>query len=237
MKRTALCMTCHYTVAAKKPGGKAASIAGPSCENCHGPASDWIEVHNDYGGTGVKREQETAEHKAERIKKSVSLGMIRPSAPFDVAANCSACHGLAKPDLGADDVKAMLDNEHPINPDFELVAYSQGSVRHRFYPPDVTVNQELDAAGKARVYVIGQAAALVSAAEAIGRIEHPKFAEVQKKRIATATEALKAIEGSVAEAGKLLAEPNADNARALAAALVGKDLTGTIGGRLPKEYK
>ena len=95
----------------------------------------------------------------------------------------------------------------------------------------------MDAAEKARVFVIGQAAVLVSASDAIGRIKHPKYAESQNKQIATATDVLKAIEGSVAEVAKLLAAPTAANARALAAAIAGNDLAGAIGGGLPKEHK
>ena len=58
--------------------------------------------------------------------------MIWPAQLFDVASNCMSCHGLANPALSAEHAAAMLDNGHPLKPDFELVAYSQGTVRHRF---------------------------------------------------------------------------------------------------------
>jgi hypothetical protein len=236
MKKSSTCKMCHYTEASKKAGAKRKIVAGPACESCHGPASDWIAVHNDYG-KGVKRDAEPAAHKTERLQKSEAAGMVRPSKLYDVAANCMTCHGLAAPGLDEKTAATMLDNGHPLNPDFELVEYSQGSVRHRFYPPDVTVNKEMDAAGMSRLYVVGQAAALVSASAAIKKSGHAKYAAAQKKRIATATSVLEAVKGQVAAAGALLSDPIAANGRALADAIAGKDLSGAVGAMLPKKYK
>jgi len=236
MKKSETCAICHYTAAQKGPSAKQKRVSGPSCESCHGAASDWIALHNDYG-KGVKRDDEPAAHKAERIKKAEAAGMVRPDRLFDVAANCMDCHGLANPALDAKDAAAMLDNEHPLNPDFEFIQYSQGSVRHRFYPPDVTVNKEMPDAEKSHMYVIGQAAALVSATNAMSKSDHAKFKAAQEKRIATAKAVLETVKGQVPEVAKLLAEPTAANGRALAEAIKGKDLTGAVGGKLPKKFK
>ena len=160
-------------------------------------------MHNDYG-KGVKRDQESAEHKAERIKKSDAAGMIRPAMVFDVAANCVSCHGLVNSNLDPKQAASMLDNKHPLNTEFELVKYSQGSVRHRFYPPEVTVNQEMNEAEKSQLYVIGQAAALVSATKAASNSDHPGYKAAQEKRIAIAKAALDLIKGSVPEATAVL---------------------------------
>ena len=129
MKKAALCASCHYTVAQKSASAKPKLVAGPSCESCHGAASDWINIHNKKGP------------KAERMKAASAKGMIWPSQLYDVAANCNSCHGLARASLSGENIKAMLDAGHPMNADFELVKYSHGSVRHRFYPPKVTENQ------------------------------------------------------------------------------------------------
>lgn len=236
MKKSETCAICHYTAAQKDASAKPKLVSGPSCESCHGAASDWIAIHNDYG-KGVKRDGESAAHKADRIKKAIAAGMVRPERLFDVASNCMDCHGLANPALDAKDAAAMLDNEHPLNPNFELVEYSQGSVRHRFYPPDVTVNKEMTDAEKSQMYVIGQAAALVSATNAISKSDHAKYKAAQEKRIATAKAALEAVKGQVPEAAKLLADPTAANGRALAEAVKGKDLSGAVGGKLPKKFK
>ncbi|MEX2615010.1 MAG: multiheme c-type cytochrome [Alphaproteobacteria bacterium] len=236
MKRSETCTICHYSDEQKDESARPKQVAGPSCESCHGAASDWIAVHNDYGA-GVKREDETAEHKAERIAKAEAAGMIRPDKLFDVASNCMGCHGLARDELEAKDAAAMLDAGHPIKPEFELVSYSQGTVRHRFYPPDVTVNKEMTPAELSQMYVVGQAAALVSATKAMSKSDHAKYKEAQEKRIATATTALNAVKAQVPEAGALLADPSVANGRALAAAVKGKDLTGAVGDMLPKDRK
>lgn len=231
MKKSAICATCHYTTVEAK--GKVKPVAGPSCESCHGQASGWIALHNDYGGPGVKREDESAEHKAARIKKAKDAGMIRPNMLYDVAANCMSCHGLANEKLSGEHASAMLDNGHPLNANYEIVEYSQGSVRHRFYPPEVTVNQEMTKAEMARFYVIGQAAALVSATEAIKKTSHAKYVEGQNKRIAKA----KSVLSKVPEASALLAAPSADAGRALATAIANKDLTSIVGGELPSKFR
>ena len=225
MKKAALCASCHYTVAQKSASAKPKLVAGPSCESCHGAASDWINIHNKKGP------------KAERMKAASAKGMIWPSQLYDVAANCNSCHGLARASLSGENIKAMLDAGHPMNADFELVKYSQGSVRHRFYPPKVTENQVMPPAEMARMFVIGQAANLVSASAAISKSGHAGYKAAQKKKIATATAILKSVSSQVPEAGKVVSSPTADNGRALAAAIASKDLSGAVSGKLPKNFK
>ena len=226
MRRADLCQACHYTVI----GGKAK--AGPSCESCHGEASAWFEIHNNYG-EGAKRETETAEHKADRVKKAAAAGMIWPSMTYDVAANCMSCHGLGQDALSGDNIAKMIDAGHPINPEFELVRYSQGSVKHRFYPPDVKTNADMTPAELSRFFIAGHAASIVAATNALKKSDHPKFVEAQNARIAAAKAALNAIKGSVPEAGALAGSPSEANARKLVSAIAGKDLSGAVGGMLP----
>lgn len=236
MKKTALCAACHYTSILKKAGAKPKLAAGPSCESCHGASSDWFNVHNNYG-KGKNAASEDPGHKAARIKNAAAAGMIWPSRLYDVAANCNSCHGLAQASLTGANITAMLDAGHPINPNFELVEYSQGSVRHRFYPPKVTENQQMSAAEKSRMFVVGQAATLVSAKAAIGKSSHAGFKAAQQKRIDRATAVLKSVQGQLPEAGKLLAAPTAANGQALAGASAGKDFSGALGGKLPAKFK
>ena len=231
MKKSKTCATCHYTTVAKKKKFK--PISGPSCESCHGAASKWITIHNNFGGPGVKREQETPEHKAKRRKSAAAAGMIWPQEIFDVASNCMACHGLANPKLSGEHASKMLKNGHPLNPNFELVKYYNGSVRHRFYPPDVTKNKEMTKPELARLYVVGQAAALVSATAAIAKTDDPKYTAAQKKRIANATEVL----SKLPEAASLLKSPSKAAGRAFTKAIKDKDLMGLVGSRLPKKFK
>ena len=226
MKKTSLCATCHYTAVKKSASAKPKLIAGPSCESCHGPASDWISIHNNKKIP-----------KPDRLKQASAKGMIWPSQLYDVAANCNSCHGIAQAILTGDNVKAMLGAGHPLNPDFELVKYSQGAVRHRFYPPKVTENQVMTPQEMARMFVIGQAANLVSASAALSKTDHAGYKAAQQKKIAAATEVLNSVAGEVPEAGKVVASPTAENGRALAAAIASKDLSGTVGKNLPKSFK
>jgi hypothetical protein len=227
MKKAAVCANCHYTSVKKKATDKKAKlVAGPSCESCHGAASEWIGIHNN-----------TKVDKAKRFADAKAAGMIWPTETFDVASNCMSCHGLANENLSGKHATAMLDNGHPFNPDFEYVEYSQGSVRHRFYAPKMTVNQEMTEKQKAEIYIIGQSAAMLSATQAITKTTHPAYVKGQKKRISNATAALNKIKAIVPEAGAFLSSPSKESGRALAKAVKGKDLTGAIGASLPKSYK
>jgi hypothetical protein len=82
--------------------------------------------------------------------------------------------------LDGDTLAKMLGAGHPLKTEFELVLYSQGSVRHRFYPPNVNQNSEMTAPELARLFVEGQAAKLVSATDALSKSSDAKYQEVQK---------------------------------------------------------
>lgn len=238
MKRNKACALCHYTLQQEDAGSKPVARSGTSCESCHGASSEWLAIHDNYGGKDVKREQETPEHKKQRVEKSRSAGLIWPTMKYQVAENCMTCHGLAHPDLTGDTLAKMLGAGHPINPEFELVKYSQGTVRHRYYPPDRKVNAEMTKQEQAELFVIGHAAALVSAKEAMSKSNEPKYTEAQNKRAENAKAALSALK-SIPEAAALIASPNRENALKLVGALEEKDLSGDVGGMLPAkgDYK
>ena len=235
MKRNETCYLCHYTLEKKDAGAKPQAKSGTSCESCHGASSDWLPLHDNYGGKDVKREAESADHKAKRIVDSTTAGLIWPNMKYEVAENCMTCHGLANPNLKADDLAKMLGAGHPINPDFELVKYSQGSVRHRHYPPNMKVNAEMTPKQQAEFYAVGQAAALVSATGVMSKSSEAKYIEAQKKRVENAKAAL----SGVPEAAELLASPSRENALKFVAAIAGKDLMGAVGSKLPAkgDYK
>jgi hypothetical protein len=233
MRRNEVCTACHFTMTKADAAARPNAAAGPSCESCHGAASDWITVHNDYGGPTAKRETETPAHKAERLQKASAAGMIWPSRHFDVANNCLSCHGLSRPGVAPETMAKMIDAGHPPGSAFELVRYSQGSIRHRFYPPNVNDNAEMTPPDAARLFVTGHAAALVQATAAAGKAANPKYVETLKKIDSDARAALDAIKGQVPEAGALLAQPTEANARKLVDALAGKDVSAALGSRLP----
>jgi hypothetical protein len=233
-RRNTTCTQCHYT----KVGTAATASFSVTCESCHGPASEWLKIHNDFGGEGVKREAETAEHNKKRIEESIKAGMIRPDQPYDVAANCLNCHNLARASLDGATIAKMIDAGHPINPEYELVRYSQGSVRHRFYPPEITRNAEMTPAELARWLVTGAAVKFVSATANQKKSDNAKYLEVQKKHIDSAKAILSAAK-SAPEAAALLTAPTEANARKLVDAIQTKDLSADVKGMLPApaDYK
>ncbi len=127
------CIQCHYTMQSKSDGTIEA-IAGVSCESCHGGARDWIAVHNDYGGEGVRREQETYEHRIQRLTASIQNGMRNPINAYLVAQSCYRCHTV--PDERLVNVGGHVAGSL----DFELVSWSQGSLRHKFIESDGRIN-------------------------------------------------------------------------------------------------
>lgn len=131
VKRTARCVRCHYTPQiAYEPGqsnSKPKAISPISCESCHGPSKDWIQAHNDYGNANVTRETETATHRAQRIENSISRGMRHPSHLYGLARSCFGCHVI-------DDEELVNVAGHPTrSAGFNVVAWSQGSMRHNFF--------------------------------------------------------------------------------------------------------
>lgn len=230
IRRDPTCMTCHFTAVAAR--GTQRPVAGPSCESCHGPASEWIGVHNDYGGAGVTAASESAEHRAQRRAAAQDAGMIWSFMHYDVAANCMECHGLTNKRIDTEVLAALHDAGHPVNAEFELVRYSQGTVRHRFYPPDVTENAALPAAGLARLYVLGQAAQYASAVAALDGAPDGAYHTAQVQRRDVAQAALARLD-DIAEVAAFLATPTTANGRALADALDRIDLAERLAAQLP----
>jgi hypothetical protein len=123
-KHDSACIKCHYSMQ-EQPGGLE-PIAGVSCESCHGPAKNWLEGHHDYGGPGVKREQESSEHKHQRLVSSILAGMRNPENVYLVAQSCYRCHTVP-------DEKLVNVGGHVAGSlNFEMVAWSQGTIRHNF---------------------------------------------------------------------------------------------------------
>jgi len=132
IKRSALCTQCHYTQQQQEQ--RLRVVAGVSCESCHGAAADWLTLHADYGGEGTTRETESAEHRATRIAESISRGMNNPHNMYLIARQCYGCHTTPNERL-------VNSGEHVAgSADFELVAWSQGSVRHNFLRGDGSTN-------------------------------------------------------------------------------------------------
>jgi len=106
-------------------------------------------------------------------------------------------------------------------------------LRHRFYPPDITQNQEMSETERARWFVTGQAVKLASASQALSKSDNPQYQDAQKKRVAEAEAVLSKL--SLPEAKALLAAPTEEAARKLIQAIAQADLSAEIGPLLPEK--
>lgn len=147
IKRGDVCIDCHYTQQVKS--GKVRAVSGISCESCHGPAQNWIKLHNDYGGEDATKEQESAEHHAERLKRSVAAGMNNPINLYLIARNCLNCHTVPHEEL------VNLGGHTACSKDFDFVAWSQGSVRHNFLRSGGASNTQSPSDRLRLMYVVG----------------------------------------------------------------------------------
>lgn len=134
-RQESLCMRCHYTVSPKRR-----AVAGVSCESCHGPARDWIKIHDDLG-------DET------RVQKSEAAGMFRPSGDvYAVAANCFECHTVPMERL-------VNQGRHTTGSgSFELVEWAD-RIRHNFLHQqrgDDSGNREPTIERKRVMFVVGR---------------------------------------------------------------------------------
>lgn len=150
MKRESLCVKCHYLGVEK--GGQLRATSGVSCESCHGPARDWIDLHNDYG-KGADFRTESAEHKARRIAQSKANGMFRPSELYYVVANCFQCHTVPHERL------VDVGGHTTGSDDFEFVQRA-GRIQHNFLQAQFDANSihnvDRSPERKRIMYVVGR---------------------------------------------------------------------------------
>ncbi len=185
MKAESACLSCHFTSAEVK--GKVKPIAGITCESCHGAGKNWIKEHSDYGGKGVTRESEDPGHKKARFAKSEDAGMIRPLRLYKVAANCYGCHTVPNE-------KLVNEGGHAAGSKFDLVAWSQGEVRHNVWYSKA--NDEASAARKRMMYIVGKALDLEFALRGLAKAtKKAAYAVSMAKRANGARKAMKKIAG------------------------------------------
>ncbi len=157
MKRISTCRQCHYTSRADD-SGRVRAAWGVSCESCHGAARNWLEVHNRPGGDPAADAMEwgdgrleTPEARSQRLTAAAAKGMLHPARLYDVATNCFGCHTVP------DEHLVNVGKHHPGKP-FDLVARTQGEVRHNFLSSSGSPkNPPADAAELRRLYVVGAA--------------------------------------------------------------------------------
>ncbi|MBI2422467.1 MAG: hypothetical protein HYV27_06540 [Candidatus Hydrogenedentes bacterium] len=140
IRRNDECVQCHYTQHAEG-GGEPKTIMGISCQRCHGAAVDWLAIHQDVKGRPDR---------AARLAEAAQHGMRLTDKIYELATSCYRCHTVPREDL-------VNKGHHKAGSDFELVAWSQGEIRHNFLPlPDEAQNKEAPAEERRLLYVIGK---------------------------------------------------------------------------------
>jgi Cytochrome c554 and c-prime len=186
IRSESLCLNCHFTVQQK--GAKAEPVAGISCESCHSGGRDWIKIHSGFSGKTVKTETKAEE--ATRWKLAASKGMIRPSSLYLLAKNCFGCHVVPREDL-------VNKGGHQAGSAFELVAWSQGEVRHNTWNSKGKENVPASKERKRMLYIVGLGVELETALRAIAAakarktyaFDMAKRADVARKKLAAAAKA------------------------------------------------
>jgi hypothetical protein len=124
-------------------------VSGVSCESCHGAAADWLATHADYGGEHVTKAMETPAHRQQRVEQSIAAGMNNPHNLYLIARQCYNCHTVPNESL------VNVGGHVAGSQDFELVAWSQGIVRHNFLRTGGAANGELSPADLRVMYIVG----------------------------------------------------------------------------------
>lgn len=194
LKTDSTCLSCHFT--SKGSASSPDAIAGISCESCHGAGADYIKVHGDYGGKDVTKESESAAHRDQRLAKSDAAGMIRPDHLYALAENCYQCHTVPNEEL-------VNKGGHAAGSAFELVAWSQGEMRHNVWY--TKKNDEASAERKRMMFLIGQMLDLEYALRGVAEAtQKANYAVTMAQRAQNATKRLAALAGLVSapEIGK-----------------------------------
>ena len=160
-KRSDVCVDCHFTTV--QSNGRIKPVSGISCESCHGAAKDWVNIHNDYGGPTVSKESETPEHRAQRWATSVANGMKNTRELYMIARSCFGCHTVPNEEL------VNVGGHNTGSMDFELVAWSQGQVRHNFLRTGGVSNATSDIERLRVMYVAGLIAELEFSTRAVAQ--------------------------------------------------------------------
>lgn len=178
IKRGDVCVQCHYTQI-EKEGGKLKAVSGISCESCHGAGKDWVPVHNDYGGLGATKADESPEHAKARLAEATKLGMRNPHNLYLMAKSCLACHTVPNEKL------VNVAGHTAGSLDFEMVSWSQGSLRHNFLRTGGKSNAEADPKRLRVMWVSGLIADLEYSTRAVAlATRKDKYGLVVAKRAA-----------------------------------------------------
>ena len=177
MKRSDTCIQCHYTPQVER--GRLRPSWGVSCESCHGPGQDWVLLHNhpDFdestpaGKWGEMKKNESPAERSARLDPAEEAGMIHSTMTYDIATNCYGCHTVPNEEL-------VNKGGHPAGSSgFDLVAWSQGEVRHNFASssgaPDSPSNEAASGGHLRKLFVLGAVVDLEMTVRNLANVKEP----------------------------------------------------------------
>jgi hypothetical protein len=201
------CQDCHFT--GQLIDEQYQTVSGISCESCHGAAADWAKTHGDYGH-GVTVDKEPPAHRAERQARADAAGMLGPRRLHAIANTCYECHILT-------DEKIVNLGGHPAgSPGFNLVAWSQGEVRHSVPREGDKINPEAPLPRRRLMFVLGAILETEHCVRAVAAAtERADFALTQARRGDTARQLLEKIHAlaPLPELGEIVAAAKAARLR------------------------
>ena len=175
-----ICVECHYTGQASS-SGRIRTISGTSCESCHGGAKDWVKIHSD------------GKNNPNALTDAQALGMIRPHQTYAVAANCFGCHTVPNEEL-------VNVGGHTAGSNFELVAWTQGEIRHNLQASDGKQNPAASTERQIEMYAMGKVLDLEYGIRGLAAAkEDGKYSQSMVSRINAAQKALSDIVSQTSE--------------------------------------
>lgn len=190
-KTDSACVKCHYTMQADN-NLQLQAISGVSCESCHGAAKNWIEHHNDFGGSTATRQTESPQHRIERLRASIAGGMRNPINVYLIAQSCYRCHTVP------DEKLVNIGGHNAGSLDFEFVAWSQGSLRHNFVRTNGQTNDASSKDRQRQMFMAGMIADLeFSLRSTAAATEKAEFGVNAAKRAARAAKRLAAAQSKL----------------------------------------
>lgn len=160
IKTAPQCVSCHYTQTAASD--KPRTRHGVSCESCHGPAREWMPVHDDFGGLTATRATESAEHRTKRHHEATLKAMRHPGDLYHLARRCVECHVIS-------DEQLINTGGHAPGSDFELLSWSQGEVRHNYVDSAGETNSEAPPERRRLLWVLGRGLEIEVTLEGLSR--------------------------------------------------------------------
>lgn len=192
IKHDGRCVDCHYTQQTDPKTGNIHAIEGVSCESCHGAAKRYLDVHQDYGGEHITRATESPQHRSQRLRRSIALGMRNPINVYLVAQSCLRCHTTADEEL------VNVGGHSTGSLDFEFVSWSQGSIRHNFVRSDGKQNAPSTIGRLRLMFVSGMIAELEAGLRATAvATEKAKYGITAAQRTARAAKRLQSVSQKV----------------------------------------